>query len=515
MRGAYADGTPYSALEWRILDYNWKYLSGEYNKTKWASRFSRPAILDQGLPDIHGEKIKQAYQVETDAKAAAQPTIEPQPGVTENTGDQPIDLPGREAGTVRPTVAEKPATIAAQIDAMVNGRGSRVAVIIPPGEKGPNRIPKGYTRTRTSEGVVIHATEISPSDIRNTVAAGDSWTLLGHENADNAEATRIVVARAGEDVPRLGLKAGDELMSSYVKPGNEQNVIDQMKEQFGPFNPQIEVGGAETTQQVVGERTTEAAATTAEQPAEQAQPVTAAQPAEEAQPGWRPGMPRREAAAPAETTTPQWLKENIERRVKAADALGISDQIEQLSRERLTARQVAQRLADEHNLRPDETENLVRAVRADRGIPSMDDKTEFEAWLGKEAVAPGAQAREEEPEKEPEPPKRFEGLSNAEIETYIENTRQRGEKRIERLSAAPPGQHRQPDSQTPAEGSQFKRHRGRPHRQTDSATPGEAAQGHHRRSPSRTPRTDPTRRRAHQGPHRPGRGRAGTAPPGH
>src|SRR5262249_49321257 len=34
-----------------------------------------------------------------------------------------------------------------------------------------------------------------------------------------------------------------------------------------------------------------------------------------------------------------------------------------------------------------EAKDLVRAVRADRGIPSMDDKTEFENWLKSRTVA--------------------------------------------------------------------------------------------------------------------------------
>jgi hypothetical protein len=81
-------------------------------------------------------------------------------------------------------------------------------------------------------------------------------------------------------------------------------------------------------------------------------------------------------------TLPAWVRQELDNYNLIADRLGVSDQIEELSAQRLTAKQVAQAL----NL-PQETtdaldvQSMVRAVRSRRGIPSMDQKTEFEAWL--------------------------------------------------------------------------------------------------------------------------------------
>jgi hypothetical protein len=79
---------------------------------------------------------------------------------------------------------------------------------------------------------------------------------------------------------------------------------------------------------------------------------------------------------------PAYVREEIERRVAVADRLGVSDPIEELSAQRLTAGEIYQRLADKFGGRPPgEGREIIRAVRAMRGIPAADSGAEFEEWL--------------------------------------------------------------------------------------------------------------------------------------
>ena len=75
--------------------------------------------------------------------------------------------------------------------------------------------------------------------------------------------------------------------------------------------------------------------------------------------------------------TPDWVKQNVDVMTAPAERSGDADKIEELSRQRLTATQIAKQLGID--------KDIVRAVRAKRQIPSMDDKAEFEAWLNKPA----------------------------------------------------------------------------------------------------------------------------------
>src|SRR6185295_6132467 len=95
--------------------------------------------------------------------------------------------------------------------------------------------------------------ELTSTDVRQLVNPGETWRLVGHPNPDTETATRVVIARSGRDAGG-GVTAGSELMASYVEPGQEQNAIDEMRAQFGPYNPYFEVGGQETDQQAAADR---------------------------------------------------------------------------------------------------------------------------------------------------------------------------------------------------------------------------------------------------------------------
>jgi hypothetical protein len=73
------------------------------------------------------------------------------------------------------------------------------------------------------------------------------------------------------------------------------------------------------------------------------------------------------------TATPEWVRQNIEALTAGVEKSGIANRIEELSAQRKTAQEVASELGIE--------KDVVRAVRAKRGIPSMDDTDEFNQWL--------------------------------------------------------------------------------------------------------------------------------------
>jgi 2'-5' RNA ligase len=214
-----------------------------------GKRRTEREILQAGLQGAVGGVVSiPTTAIANRPRAEARP-LEAAPDITARPDEAPIKLP-EEGRVITP---ESPATIAAQIDAMVSHRGNRMGVLIPKGQSAPTKTPKGHVATRTSEGVVIHPKELSASDVRELVDGGNTWQLLGHANPDGPEASRVVVARSTLDAAN-GIKAGDELMSSYVEEGQEQNAIEEMRAQFGPYEPVFEVGGSETATQVVHDR---------------------------------------------------------------------------------------------------------------------------------------------------------------------------------------------------------------------------------------------------------------------
>lgn len=183
--------------------------------------------------------------------------IVPPVDVRVNQNEAPIELhgPNQEPGG-RPIVPETKDTIAAQIEAMQ--RGARGVVVIPPGAKGPSKLPRGYTVTRAEDGgQIIHAVEHGPQ-VEQAIKDGTLWQYMGHKNADTEPGPKkFVVARSGRDYMANGrlVKAGTELMSSYVNEGNESAAIEEMNRQFAPYKPYMQVGGEPTAEATVQART--------------------------------------------------------------------------------------------------------------------------------------------------------------------------------------------------------------------------------------------------------------------
>lgn len=98
--------------------------------------------------------------------------------------------------------------------------------------------------------------------------------------------------------------------------------------------------------------------------------------------GGRPsaeGVPTASSRGASLAKAPDHVREDIERRFATAEKLGLVEQIEKLSADRLTGAEIVDRLHIQGEDSLDRA-GLVRAVKAKRGIPSMDDAAEFEAW---------------------------------------------------------------------------------------------------------------------------------------
>lgn len=93
---------------------------------------------------------------------------------------------------------------------------------------------------------------------------------------------------------------------------------------------------------------------------------------------------------PKPTGLPGWAREAIDRNFAQAQRMGIVDRIAELSAEGLTARQVYERLPElevktsnnpeKDTIAVQDAVTIVRSVRGKLGIPSMDDRTAFNAW---------------------------------------------------------------------------------------------------------------------------------------
>lgn len=83
---------------------------------------------------------------------------------------------------------------------------------------------------------------------------------------------------------------------------------------------------------------------------------------------------------PNQPPLPAWLKGNIDALYAPLEKSGIADRIEELVAQRKTAKEIRDELGIDLE--------SVRVVKAKRGLPSMDDKTEFDKWLANRTKAP-------------------------------------------------------------------------------------------------------------------------------
>src|ERR1051326_5380760 len=235
------------------------------------------------------------------------------------------NIPSNSPSPTQPTVPEASATIKAQMEALK--AETRGAVLITPGEQMPE-VPEGLKRTETPLGTFIHLPQISRAAVIAMAQQGTHHQILGIVEPKSEKTTRTVVARDPQ--------TGTELQAALVSPEREKEQVRLFKRMYP--GAKIETGGLEKAQEVVSERVSEGA----------------------------------NKISTEGTTQPAWLQQNIDQLNDEAERRGLADQIEELSARRFTARQIAGQLKVD--------EDLVRAVRAKRNIPSMDDRSEFEQW---------------------------------------------------------------------------------------------------------------------------------------
>lgn len=102
-------------------------------------------------------------------------------------------------------------------------------------------------------------------------------------------------------------------------------------------------------------------------------------------------------APPVSVQGPDWIREAAGRFWARGSRLGIVSDIERLSAEQKTANQIVNELGDKLTTVPQEDRlNLVRSVRNQLGIPSMDQTTEYAQWLDKYRQRPASAAAGQE-----------------------------------------------------------------------------------------------------------------------
>lgn len=114
--------------------------------------------------------------------------------------------------------------------------------------------------------------------------------------------------------------------------------------------------------------------------------------------------PPASTAEPVDAAAPSWLKDETARLYASAQQIPDFEQtVEELSAKRLTAKQIVTFLRQSGILTNDDPEarleeqSMVRVVREKLGIPSMDQATEFEAWINARKPAPPVPPKEAAP----------------------------------------------------------------------------------------------------------------------
>lgn len=182
--------------------------SGETDPKKLAEAFTLGAVMPVG-------------------KAGGDGGTTPRPGGMFEKGSAPVGC-----------VPEKSATINAQMRAMQAGK--RRAVLITPGSPEP-KIPAGYLRTETSEGVFIHPETYPRRAVHRQVERGTHGKLLG-----------IVGERGSETVVARG-KDGTEYQAVNATPENVVAQARAFRKQYP--DAEIEVGGKALEDSIIIDRT--------------------------------------------------------------------------------------------------------------------------------------------------------------------------------------------------------------------------------------------------------------------
>lgn len=155
-----------------------------------------------------------------------------------------------------PRAEERPGTIVAQFEAMMAGRGSRKATILPAKTDSAVKaatapMPQGVDRVVTPEGdvVVFRPDVISREQVQELLRTGRSNELTGLPNPESPRATLVAIARVAE-----GPNKGEERLAGYIEPENVEQFRREAIAQFPTEVLRFEFGGKETEQKIIADR---------------------------------------------------------------------------------------------------------------------------------------------------------------------------------------------------------------------------------------------------------------------
>lgn len=165
------------------------------------------------------------------------------------SGEEPAAPP---TSPLQPRAPEAPEAIQAQVDALVEGRGGRKAVIIPRGGDIPpgNMLPKGYALySYRGQSVVYNPKVLNTKTIKDAIDNKRTSDLTGAVEQEGPGTTSVVTAR----------KDGKEQETVYVSPEKVDQQVAETQAQHP--DAEIEVGGREQVEKVIGDRMSEAPVT--------------------------------------------------------------------------------------------------------------------------------------------------------------------------------------------------------------------------------------------------------------
>lgn len=243
----------------------------------------------------------------------------------------------------------------------------------------------------SDKAVPIESLKEPPAIVREAPAPAAPALPEGFEYAEppapSAEFTKGQEFKTPEGTYRVKNVKGVTVQARLETPDGKNVPVMASIERFkGLVGTPTPVTEAAETEPVAAPTPTDAALTPSEAPSASEKPTSL------------------EVEAPTSTVEPAWgsklpgfVRDKIEERVSVADKLGISDEIEELAAKRMTAGETAKELADKlDSVEPAERKEIVRAVRARRGIPSLDNHTEFEEWIKGRVPEVGAETPEKQ-----------------------------------------------------------------------------------------------------------------------
>ncbi|MBC7933180.1 MAG: hypothetical protein H7Z38_21665 [Rubrivivax sp.] len=200
--------------------------------------------------------LAEDYRREVARLEAGEPLNANHTDAAELSGTEP--RPDVAAGDV-PPVPEKPETLRAQLNALIEGK--RAVVHVTPGERVV--VPNGFKSFKDFEGgrIIYDPRQVTHDEVVAAMDNGTLGELMGHVTP-KAEADGVVVAARDA-------RTGTELQASYANPETAGAQADAFASQYP--GARVEVGGADLEGRLLAER--QAVGDTAPPPADDGKPL--------------------------------------------------------------------------------------------------------------------------------------------------------------------------------------------------------------------------------------------------